>query len=160
VKQEQWLKQYIESSFADVVLGDGRDLYAAQSDADYGNPDEDRLSQGAERLDWRRVPAEDLYARHEAVTFLDPQGFRFYAPAIMTALLTDPKRNDSMLFSKFLWNLKITTTGIVKGVPFATLFTNRHRAAMIRFSKLWVYNRGREPDQDVVRVLRELQTRT
>lgn len=160
VNQEQWLTQYIELCFADVTLGPGRDLYAAQSAADYGNPAEDRLSLGAERLDWRRIPAGDLFARWEAVTFLDPEGFRFYAPAITTALIVDPGRKATMLQMRFLFNLKITTKGKIKSVPFSTPFTDRHRAALIRFLKYLVHNCKGEPSEDAVRVLKEFQTRT
>ncbi|WP_147867748.1 DUF6714 family protein [Stieleria maiorica] len=71
--QEQWLENYIESCFAGVSLGAGRDIYAAQSMDDYGNPDEDRLSSSAERHDWRRVPRDDLFPRFWAVTLLDAE---------------------------------------------------------------------------------------
>lgn len=160
MNQEQWLTQYIESCFADVTLGPARDLYAAQSAADCGDPAEDRLSLGAERLDWRRVPAGDLFARWEAVTFVDAEGFRFYAPAIMTALIADPNRKATMLLMWFLFSLKITTEGIIKSVPFSTLFTDRQRAALIRFIKYLVHNCKGEPSEDAVRLLKEIQTRT
>lgn len=158
--QEQWLAQYIESTFADVVLGDGIDIYAAESMDDYGNPDEDRLSLTAERHDWRRVPHDDLFPRFWAVTFLDALGFRFYTPAIMTAIL-HPHEPGECLSSWFLSNLKITRDGVVKDVPFNSLFTARHKAALIRFLKYMIYNRSRLFDtDDACRRLSEIQTRT
>jgi len=161
MKQEQWLVEYIDSAFAGVKLGDGRDLYAAQSADQYGNPDEDHLSLTAERLDWRRVPADDLFPRYDGVTFLDAHGFRFYAPAIMTALLLQPRPGEC-LYDWFLFNLRITKAGIIKGVHFNELFTSRQRAALIRFLKYLVYNREWPslPDGDAASRLREIQTRT
>ena len=158
--QEQWLAQYIESCFRDVTLGDGIDIYAAQSMDDYGSPDEDRLSLSAERDDWRRVPRDHLFPRFWAVTFLDALGFRFYSPAIMTALL-EPHDPGECLSDGFLSNLKITKDGIIKKAPFNTLFTARHKAALMRFLKYVIYNRSRLFDtESAVRRLNEIHTRT
>ena len=161
MKQEEWLAHYIESAFAGVTLGDGIDIYAAQSADDYGNAAEDELSLTAERLDWRRVPANVLFPRFWAVTFLDASGFRFYAPAIMTAVLLQPDDpNDGCLLSWFLLNLSTSRDGIIKGVEFNTLFTPRQRAALIRFLKHLVHNCGHGADSDAARRLRDIQTRS
>ncbi|MEM8672075.1 MAG: DUF6714 family protein [Planctomycetota bacterium] len=158
--QEQWLAQYIASCFAGVTLGNGIDLYAAQSMDDHGNPDEDHLSLSAERHDWRRVPSDDLFPRFWAVTFLDALGFRFYTPAIMTALL-QPDDPGECLSSWFLANLSITQQGTIKEVPFNTLFTARHKAALMRFLKYAIYNRSRRFDTDVaIHRMNEIQARS
>ena len=159
--QEKWLTDYIASAFAGVSLEDGIDIYAAQSMDDYGNPDEDRRSKTAERHDWRRVPHDDLFPRFWAVTFLDAKGFRFYAPAIMTALLKPHNPPGECLSSWFFFDLKVSEEGLIKGVPFNELFNNRQRAAFIRFLKYLVYNgpRGSE-DGDAAWRLWDIQTRT
>jgi hypothetical protein len=158
--QEEWLARYIDSAFEGVTLGDGIDIYAAQSLDSYGDPDEDRLSLTAERTDWRRVPHEDLFPRFWALTFLDSAGFRFYTPATMTALL-QPHDSGECLSSWFLCNLHVTKDGLIKGVHFSTLFSQRQRAALIRFLKYLNYNCGRPgSDGEAFRRLHEIQTRT
>lgn len=158
--QEQWLTQYITDAFAGVRLDDGIDIHAAESMDDYGNPEEDRLSQDTERNDWRRVSAEILCPRHCAVTFLDAVGFRFYTPAIMTTIIN---RGDDtgLLLDAFLWNLKVTIHGTIKDVNFNDLFTTPQRAALIRFLKYLVHHGcGWSDDGDAKRRLDEIQTRT
>ncbi len=147
MNQELWLAEYIELAFAGVTLGDGIDIYAAQSMDDYGNPDEDRLSLSAERLDWRRVPSDHLFPRYWAITFLDAGGFRFYTPAIMTALLTNQLSGES-LSDWFFANLTINRHGLVKEARFNDLFSLRQRAAIIRFLKYAIYNRARRFNSD------------
>jgi hypothetical protein len=160
VNQEAWLSNYISSAFAGVTLGEGIDLYAAVSLDDYGNPDEDRLSLAAERNDWRLVPEDDLFPRFGAVTFLDAQGFRFYAPAIMIAVIANPDRRGE--FSSFLLNLAISDTGSIKGINFNSLFTPLQRAAVIRFLKYMAYNRGYGTGNADIAAqrLEEIRTRT
>lgn len=45
------------------------------------------LSLTAERKDWKRVSSEVFPSRHSAITYLDPEGFRFYTPALMTMFI-------------------------------------------------------------------------
>lgn len=160
MKQEQWLVNYIELAFTDVTLGDGIDIYAAQSLDDYGNPKEDLLSLTAEREDWRRVPDYDLITRFWAVTFLDALGFRFYTPAIMRLMLLPDGDSGGCLTSWFLMHLSVSEDGLIKGVHFNSLFSSRQRAAIIRFLKFLIHHRvdceGCEPS----RRLSEIQTWT
>jgi hypothetical protein len=145
--QEEWLLQYIESAFADVTLDGGVDIYAAQSMDDYGNPDEDRRSQSAERFDWRRVPHEDLAPRFWAITFLDGKGFRFYTPAIMSVVLGGADSTGCLL-EWFLSKLHVTQDGLLyfaadrllKHVHFRDVFNDRQRAAIVRFLKYLVHD--------------------
>jgi hypothetical protein len=160
MKQEEWLKNYIASCFSDVTLGGGTDIYAAQSSADYGNFDEDILSQSAERGDWQSVPHRELIQRFDGVTFLDAIGFCFYTPVIMTLTIEENADADGRLFEHFLSDLHVTPAGMIKGVHFNTLFTSRHRAAIIRFLKYLVYNRDCGIDSLVGRRPKEIQTRT
>lgn len=162
MKQEEWLTRYITCAFAGVTLGDGIDLYAAESLDDYGNPSEDQLSLAAEKNDWRLVPPNDLFPRFGALTFLDAAGFRFYAPAVMIAILSNPDRHDECLSSWFLLTLAVDETGSIKDVSFNSLFTLHQRAALVRFLKYiihhWAYGTG---DAGLAgQRLEEIQSRT
>ena len=160
MKQEEWLKRYIATCFSDVTLDGGTDIYTAQSSASYGNSTEDHLSQSAERIDWQRVPHEDLLQRFDGLTFLDAIGFRFYTPAIMTLVVEAKGDTDGRLFECFLSHLHVTTTGMIMEMRFNTLFTSRHRAAIIRYLKYLVHNRSCGIDSLVGRRLKEVQART
>ena len=139
--REQELAARIARVFSRVTLGAGIDIHAAQSLDDHGNPEEDRLSGMAEREDWRRVRAEILYPRYTAVTFLDAAGFRFYTPAILTALLSEPQPGE-MLSEAWLSNSKVShRDGMIKGVPLTDLFNKSQRAAVVRFLKYATYRR-------------------
>lgn len=108
-----------------------------------------------------RVAADVLFPRFWALTFLDAWGFRFYAPAVMTALL-GPREPGECLSQWFLCNLSIARNGTVKGVPFDELFNARQRAALVRFLKYLIHHRAREfgGDSDAARRLIEIQSRT
>lgn len=140
VTQEEWLIQYITSAFAGVTLGDGIDIYAAMSQDAYGDAVEDRLSETADRKDWRLTPQDDLYPRFWAIGYLDAAGFRFYTPAIMIAVIEHPD-HDYCLSSWFLMFLQFSETGATHGIPFNSLFTSRQRAAMVRYLKYRAFNR-------------------
>ena len=155
--QEDWLIDYIESAFAGVSLGDGIDLYAAQSMDHYGCPEEDALSRTAERIDWRRVPAEDLSPRFWAITFLDAKGFRFYAPAIMTAIVRGSDQTG-LLLDFFIWSLDTSPHGTLKDVPLRELFSQQQTAAIVRFLKYLIHNASdRKEVSDEERCLSAIQ---
>src|SRR5690606_6400346 len=109
------------------------------------NADEDRRSESAERKDWQRVPHGDLAPRFWAITFLDGKGFRFYTPAIMSAVL-DGADSTGCLLEWFLMRLHVSQEGLMpfaKGrsrshVHFRELFNGSQRAAIIRFLKYLV----------------------
>jgi hypothetical protein len=157
--QTDWLVDYITNAFAGVTLDDGIDIHAAQSLDDYGNPEEDRLSQTAQRADWRCVELPTLLPRFSAITFLDAKGLRFYAPAIMTELLRhgDEKGNLSAVF---LHALAVTPAGMIKGEQFDQLFDSSQRAAIIRYLKHVVYNDPSLDNGDAEKRLRDIQART
>lgn len=144
-----WLIGYIEHAFAGVTLGDGTTLYEAAFQADYGfDPRELALSENAERIDWRRVPFDDLFARSDAIFFLNSCAKRFYSPAIMRAVLIDGVR-DGLMYDAFLFDL----AGFVyakkqEGIPFATLYDTAQRAAFVRFCKFAAFNAPREFGRD------------
>ncbi|QDT60171.1 hypothetical protein SV7mr_26880 [Stieleria bergensis] len=144
-----WLIRYIEHAFAGVTLGHGTTLYEAAFHADYGfDPRELARSDNAERIDWRRVPFGDLFARHDAIFFMNSSGKRFYSPAIMRAVLTDGMR-DGLMYDAFIFDL----AGFVHAnkeddIPFATLYNAHQRAAFVRFCKFAAFNASREFGRD------------
>jgi hypothetical protein len=140
-------------------LDGGIDIHAAQSMDDYGNPEEDRLSQTAECKDWQRVQISILQQRFWAITFLDAKGFRFYAPAIMTELLRHGDATNN-LSAWFLYGLAVTPKGEIKDVPFDGLFNSAQRAAIIRYLKHVVHNAPSLDNGDAEKRLRDIQTRT
>jgi hypothetical protein len=139
MKQEEWLIAYIDAAFDGVTLEDGKDIYEAQSDDDYGNPDELALSDVAERENWRLVPHEDLHRRFWGVTFLDTKGLRFYMPAIMLAIL-EPNGLHSALMPWFLTRLRTGDAFPECDPPLSKLLTNTQKAAVVRFLKLLAFN--------------------
>ncbi|PQO25364.1 hypothetical protein C5Y96_23775 [Blastopirellula marina] len=157
--QTQWLVDYIAKAFAGVSLDGGIDIHAAQSMDDYGNPEEDQLSKTAERIDWRRVKMATLQPRFWGITFLDAQGFRFYAPAIMTELLIQGDETYN-LSAWFLSGLAVSPTGEMKEVPFDELFNSAQRAAIIRYLKHVVHNDPSLGKEAAEQRLHEIQTRT
>ncbi|WP_044257144.1 DUF6714 family protein [Rhodopirellula sp. SWK7] len=144
-----WLIRYIEHAFVGVTLGDGTTLYEAAFHADYGfDTRELARSDNAERIDWRRVPIDDLFARNDAIFFMNSNGKRFYSPAIMHAVLTDGMR-DGLMYDAFIFDL----AGFVHAnkeddTPFATLYNSHQRAAFVRFCKFAAFNAPREFGRD------------
>ncbi len=93
----EWLIRYIEHAFWGVELTDGTTLYEAAFLADYGfDSRELALAENAERTDWRRVPVDHLFARTDAIFFMNSAGKRFYSPAILRAVLMEGTRNGLM----------------------------------------------------------------
>jgi hypothetical protein len=80
----------MRTAFAGVTLGNGVSLRQAQV--------ADRLSEGVSKADfdalprheitddWSRVPFEEL--ERDCVAHLDPEGFRYYLPALMLSVLS------------------------------------------------------------------------
>jgi hypothetical protein len=140
-----WLIRYIEHAFAGVRLGDGTTLYEAAFHADYGfDKCELALSESAERIDWRRVPTEHLFARHDAIIFMNSTGKKFYSPAIMHAVLTEGTQ-DGMMYDSFIFDLaSFVRTKKQDDIPFAALYNAHQRAAFVRFCKFAAFNAPRE----------------
>jgi len=149
IRLRDWLIQYIEHAFADVGLGDGTTLYEAAFQAEYGfDQRELALSRDAERTDWRRVPLDDLFARTDAIFFMNSGGKRFYSPAILRAVLIEGTR-DGLMYDAFIFDL----AGFVHAknqddIPFARLYNASQRAAFVRFCKFAAFNAPREFGRD------------
>ena len=157
--QEEWLSQHIDAAFAGVELGTGLDIHAAQY-LDSLSDSEKISSLTAERKDWKRVSSEVFPSRHSAITYLDPEGFRFYTPALMTMFIIHGDE-QGMLLNHFLWNLKVTIHGKIKGVHFSSLFNLHQRAAILRFLKYLIHHECKHCDfGEASTVLMQIQSRT
>jgi hypothetical protein len=151
------LIEYIAHAFRHVQLDGGMTIYEGESRDRYGDPREERLALTAERVDWRRVPVDDLVARHCALSFLDAQGFRFYTPAIMTVIVNDLDEHG-MLTESFLFHIHdIRASCKFRDTHYCTLYNQAQRAAIIRFVKYLAHNvRGGWHDDAMERTLAKL----
>ena len=137
---QSWLVDYIAQAFRGVQLGCGMTIYTGESYDLYGDVNEDGLSLGAERIDWQRVPIIDIVERHCALSYLDSEGFRFYAPAIMTLIVRGADGNG-LLTDNFLSCLhEIRSSCRFRDAAYCELFNRSQRAAIIRFVKYQIHN--------------------
>jgi hypothetical protein len=89
------LIEQIAAAFAGVTLGDGIGLWESDGIDDYRGADELRaLRAKDEKMDWRRIPANDLSHCNAAPSFLDARGLYFHTPAFMTAELRGEFKQD------------------------------------------------------------------
>lgn len=148
--QLEWLSRYIVDAFEGVTLSGGVDIHAASLADSYGNHEtERRLSKRCQRGNWRFVEPEPLRQRAWDLTFLDANAFRFYLPVMMLDILDDENASD--LTETLFYQLTIAPDGTIKGTAFSSLFTRFQRAAIIRFLKYLVYNRGWGKESDAGR---------
>jgi hypothetical protein len=158
----KWLLQYIDAAFDRVALGDGMTLYDAAYQADYGFcPRELELAATAERRDWRHVPIEHLFERHDAIFFMDSAAKKFYTPAILRAVLTEGTRNRT-LYDAFLFDLSgFVRAKPINDIPFSQLYDAKQRAAFVRFCKFAAFNAprtfGREAPLRILDRIRRLE---
>ena len=76
----------IEAAFAGVTLGCGIGLQEAQGLDDYEDAATCAKYRAAdEKLDWHRIPAEDLRRCNSSLSFFDAEGMRFHLPAYLLA---------------------------------------------------------------------------
>lgn len=87
--ERQDVEKLIREAFADVRLGGGVSLRQAAAIDDYlegwSQAEFDRLPELEVTDDWTAIPEEEL--RTENVAHLDPEGLRYYLPALMLWLL-------------------------------------------------------------------------
>jgi len=89
------LIEQIDAAFAGVTLGHGIGLWESDGIDDYRGKEELlTLRAKDEKLDWRRIPANDLNHCNAAPSFLDAQGLYFHTPAFMTAELRGELKQD------------------------------------------------------------------
>lgn len=85
----------VDLAFHGVTLGDGIGLWESDGIDDYCGSEElrDRRAKD-EKLDWRRIPVDDLIHCNAAPSFLDARGLYFHLPAFMTAELHGELMDD------------------------------------------------------------------
>lgn len=156
----QWLIDYIASAFRGVTLGPGTTIYEGENRSNYGfTPEELRHVKSAERVDWGRVPVDDLYARSAGLLFLDADGHRFYTPAIMTAILRYGTR-DGALCHTFIFDLGYLPkhSCMVGTAQFRMVYNRSQRAAIVRFLKFAIHCAPADfPLNDALRALDAVQ---
>jgi len=85
----------IDVAFDGVMLCTGTGLWESDGIDDYRGPEElGLLREKDEKLDWRRIRADDLNHCNAAPSFLDAQGLYFHAPAFLTAELRGECNHD------------------------------------------------------------------
>ena len=90
--EKEKIAQIINEAFAGVTLGDGVGLWWGQVLDDWSMPASianyrAKHESTEERLDWRRIPAEDLNYCASSLSFFNAAGMRFHLPAFMLAEL-------------------------------------------------------------------------
>ena len=89
------LIEQIATAFAGVTLEEGIGLWESDGIDDYCGPDELRARRAKdEKIDWRRIPSDDLNHCNAAPSFLDARGLYFHTPAFMTAELRGEFKQD------------------------------------------------------------------
>jgi hypothetical protein len=158
MKLEDWLKSYITSAFKGITLDDGVDIHTAKFQDSYGLESEElRQAKGCQRGDWRYVDPQILRERAWVLPFLDAKGFRFYLPAMMIDIVDNERESD--LAETLFYNLQIDVDGKFKDHAFTQVFNRFQRAAIVRFVKYLIHNRGWHIDGDAGKLLRRLTQR-
>lgn len=76
----------IECAFANITLGEGIGLWQAQGIDDYKSSGECiALRQHDQKLDWSKIPIQDLNDCYSSLSFFDAEGIRFHLPAFLLA---------------------------------------------------------------------------
>lgn len=100
------LIEEIERAFWRVTREDGVTLHEADIIAYYGTREQ---ATAARRLDteghWRDVPDELIERHYDALTCLDPNGFRYYLPAYMIWSLKHCVTSDSLSSDYTIYSL-------------------------------------------------------
>lgn len=94
IHKEQLIND-IETAFARVTLGKGIGLSEANAIDDYASEEEiQRCKAQDERLNWHKIPVDDLNQYNVALAFFDAEGMRFHLPAFLIADLKGEYRFD------------------------------------------------------------------
>ena len=84
--EEARVAELIRSAFHGVTLGEGVGLLQGQGIDDY--EDAKTIAEYRsrdEKLDWSRIPPEELSRCHSSLSFFDAEGMRFHLPAYLIA---------------------------------------------------------------------------
>lgn len=106
VPTQQEVIDAVSEAFHGVAREDGVTLHEARVIDDYGSNDE---RAAARMLDtekvWEDVPHADIEEYSEALSFLDPKGFRYYIPAYMIWAVREFGKTDSMSVNATVFHL-------------------------------------------------------
>ena len=89
------------------------------------------------------------------LVFLDAKGFRFYLPVMMIDIIENERLSD--LPESLFYNLKIDHAGRFKNQTFTDVFSRHQQAAIVRFLKYLLFNRGWKRDCDAGKLLSQLK---
>ena len=130
----------ISAAFADTKLGEGIGLFEANGLDDYESDEELRRLRGLdEKLDWKRISADDLSQCYCSPSFFDRQGFVFHLPAFLIAQLND---EHSYGFIDRLYRTEEHPEG------WRTLLTSEQRKAIIATLELIREHPEYQPELD------------
>jgi len=91
------LEQQIHEAFIDAPFpADRYDIYAAQTDDDYGQPNFTTEHLPGRR--WHEITPEQLLDCYAAFSYLRPDGWRHYLPAALFLEINQPYSNINVLF--------------------------------------------------------------
>lgn len=102
------LIQQIQGAFAEVVLGGGETIHQAHLEGIDGKG-ERWLAAGEEDPEshWSEVPDWKLESGFATLSFLDPEGWRFYIAAFMCWSLRNWRTTKSITANAVIWNLDL-----------------------------------------------------
>lgn len=138
-----------------LTLDDGVEIHtAAFYQSYYFGEEEHYRAAGCQRGNWKYVDPQILRDMAWVLPFLDGKGFRFYLPVMMIDIIENESLSD--LSETLFHNLKIDSEGRLKDRAFSEWFNRSQRAAIIRFLKYLLYNRGWRLDSDAGKLLLRL----
>ncbi|WP_273445087.1 DUF6714 family protein [Neolewinella agarilytica] len=91
------LEQQIHDAFIDAPFpADGYDIYAGQTDDDYGQPNFTTEHLPGRR--WHEISPEQLLDCQSAFSYLRPDGWRHYLPAALMLEINQPYSNINVIW--------------------------------------------------------------
>jgi hypothetical protein len=139
----------IALAFRDVTRGDGPSLHEAALEGTVAP--ESRLQARALDTDksWQEVPEGSLQT-FGSIGWLDPQGFRYYAPALMSFALRNYETSDSLVIDLIIYAFDATFRGV--GSEYYrqrfSQFDESQSAVVCRFLKFAVEQAQGRMDED------------
>ena len=150
------LIKLITSAFENVKRGNGVSLHEADVIDDYGSKEE---RAAARLLDtdycWQDVPEAEIARHHSRISFLDAEGFRYYAPVYMLWTLKYHKTSDSASdFVLYAFNPNLNTNLYEYQMERFSLFTEEQNKAVCCFLQFMsVYGEDNFDREDATKAL-------
>jgi hypothetical protein len=110
----QALVALVREAFSSVILEDGIGLREAQGIDDYADEQTCAAYRASdEKLDWSRIPIDELNACYSSLSFFDAKGMRFHLPAFLIAELSGEYHQDMSLQLAYLNDYSIAQYGLL-----------------------------------------------